>query len=89
MTRRAAILAGAALTSAVGVLMAAAAAFERGSTATDRALIVAVSCVIVRPEKVKTPDGWVMGWAGKKAAGRKLDGITHDGYPASVKGGAA
>lgn len=33
-------------------------------------------------EKSTTPDGWVMGYAGKKAAGRQLDGQTHDGFPA-------
>ena len=33
-------------------------------------------------EKTNTPDGWVMGHAGKKAAGRLLDGRTWDGYPA-------
>ena len=33
-------------------------------------------------EKTTTPDGWVMGHAGKKAAGRLLDGRTWDGYPA-------
>lgn len=38
--------------------------------------------IAVRPEKATTLDGWVMGWAGKKAAGRKLDGSTHDGVPA-------
>jgi protein gp37 len=32
-------------------------------------------------QKAETPDGWVVGWAGKKAAGRLLDGIQHDGYP--------
>jgi protein gp37 len=32
-------------------------------------------------EKVTTPDGWVMGHAGKKAAGRLLDGQQHDGVP--------
>lgn len=32
-------------------------------------------------EKATTADGWVMGWAGKKAAGRLLDGVQHDGYP--------
>lgn len=32
--------------------------------------------------KITSPDGWVMGWAGKKAAGRLLDGRTHDGFPA-------
>lgn len=32
-------------------------------------------------EKVTTGDGWVMGRAGKKAAGRLLDGELHDGYP--------
>lgn len=32
-------------------------------------------------QKTETSDGWVMGWAGKKAAGRLLDGVTHDGYP--------
>jgi len=32
--------------------------------------------------KTTTPDGWVMGWAGKAAAGRLLDGRTHDGFPA-------
>ncbi|MTV64316.1 DUF5131 family protein, partial [Streptococcus pneumoniae] len=25
-------------------------------------------------KKTETPDGWIMGWAGKKAAGRLLDG---------------
>lgn len=28
-----------------------------------------------------TLDGWVMGLAGKKAAGRQLDGVEHNGYP--------
>lgn len=32
-------------------------------------------------QKTTTTDGWVMGWAGKKAAGRLLDGALHDGYP--------
>lgn len=32
-------------------------------------------------QKTTTADGWVMGWAGKKAAGRHLDGLTHDGTP--------
>lgn len=32
-------------------------------------------------QKTTTPDGWVMGWAGKKAAGRLLDGRTHDHFP--------
>lgn len=36
-------------------------------------------------KKTTTADGWVMGLAGKKAAGRLLDGTQHDGYP----GGAA
>lgn len=40
--------------------------------------------VTVRPEKATTPDGWVMGWAGKKAAGRHLDDRTHDGFPANL-----
>jgi protein gp37 len=31
--------------------------------------------------KATTPDGWVMGLAGKKAAGRLLDGAQHDGFP--------
>ena len=33
-------------------------------------------------KKTETPDGWVMGWAGKKHAGRLLDSKLHDGYPA-------
>jgi len=33
-------------------------------------------------EKVTTPDGWVMGHAGKRAAGRLLDTRTWDGVPA-------
>lgn len=33
-------------------------------------------------EKTTTPDGWVMGYAGKKAAGRLLDGRTWNGVPA-------
>lgn len=33
--------------------------------------------------KATTSDGWVMGLAGKKAAGRLLDGRTHDGFPAT------
>lgn len=37
--------------------------------------------VTVRPEKATTPDGWVMGWAGKKASGRLLDGVEHNGFP--------
>lgn len=32
-------------------------------------------------EKTETADGWVMGYAGKKAAGRLLDGAQHNGYP--------
>lgn len=32
-------------------------------------------------EKTETTDGWVMGYAGKKAAGRQLDGRTHDEFP--------
>lgn len=32
-------------------------------------------------KKVTTHDGWVMGWAGKKAAGRLLDGKEHNGFP--------
>jgi len=35
----------------------------------------------VRPNKVNTPDGWVMGWAGKKASGRLLDGVEHSEFP--------
>lgn len=37
--------------------------------------------VPVRGEKFRHPDGTYMGWAGKKAAGRLLDGVTHDGFP--------
>lgn len=37
--------------------------------------------VTVRPNKCETSDGWVMGWAGKKAAGRMLDGVEHNGFP--------
>jgi protein gp37 len=37
-------------------------------------------------KKTTTPDGWVMGWAGKKAAGRTLDGAVHNGFP-EVHGG--
>jgi protein gp37 len=37
-------------------------------------------------EKTTTPDGWVMGHAGKKAAGRLLDGVQHDGYPVTSQG---
>ena len=32
-------------------------------------------------KKTITVDGWVMGWTGKKAAGRRLDGIEHNGIP--------
>jgi len=32
-------------------------------------------------KKAETPDGWVMGLAGKKSAGRLLDGIEHNAYP--------
>jgi len=28
----------------------------------------------------------VMGWAGKKAAGRLLDGMQHDGFPSAALG---
>ena len=35
-------------------------------------------------DKTTTPDGWVMGLAGKKAAGRLLDGIEHNGYPGAA-----
>lgn len=37
--------------------------------------------VVVRPDKLTTEDGWVMGWAGKKAAGRMLDGKNHSAFP--------
>lgn len=37
--------------------------------------------IAMRPDKVTTPDGWVMGWAGKKAAGRRLDGVEHTAFP--------
>jgi hypothetical protein len=40
-------LAAAGVTSAVGLAMAAASAMDRGSTLTDRTLIVAVACVLV------------------------------------------
>lgn len=32
-------------------------------------------------KKITTEDGWVMGWAGKKAAGRLLDGVLHHEFP--------
>ena len=32
-------------------------------------------------KKATTPDGWVVGWAGKKSAGRSLDGAHHDQFP--------
>lgn len=32
-------------------------------------------------DKATTADGWVMARAGKKAAGRRLDGELHDEYP--------
>ena len=35
----------------------------------------------VKGEKFIHRDGTIMGYAGKKAAGRLLDGVTHDGYP--------
>lgn len=38
--------------------------------------------VPVRGEKHRHPDGTYMGWAGKKAAGRLLDGVEHNGLPA-------
>lgn len=38
--------------------------------------------VPVRGPKLTLPDGTIMGRAGKKAAGRMLDGRTYDGYPA-------
>lgn len=37
----------------------------------------------VRRKKATTLDGWVMGWAGKQAAGRHLDGELHDGFPSA------
>lgn len=37
-------------------------------------------------DKTTTADGWVMGLAGKKAAGRSLDHHTHDGYPGANNG---
>lgn len=39
-----------------------------------------VEGVAVR-DKTTTADGWVMGRAGKKAAGRLLDGVQRDGFP--------
>ena len=35
----------------------------------------------VKGEKFIHRDGTIMGYAGKKAAGRLFDGVTHDGYP--------
>jgi hypothetical protein len=46
-SRRTILLAGAGITSGIGVAMAAAAAAERAVTITDRALVIAVACVIV------------------------------------------
>lgn len=40
-----------------------------------------VDSVSVRPCKATIGDGWVMGWAGKKAAGRRLDGREHNNFP--------
>lgn len=40
-----------------------------------------VQGVTVRGEKHIHQDGTIMGRAGKKAAGRLLDGVLHDGYP--------
>lgn len=35
-------------------------------------------------DKTTTRDGWVMGRAGKRAAGRRLDGREHNGFPATT-----
>ena len=37
--------------------------------------------VPVREEKHTHQDGTIMGWAGKEAAGRRLDGVLHDEFP--------
>lgn len=37
--------------------------------------------IAVRPGKVTTADGWVMGWGGKKHTGRLLDGQIHCEFP--------
>ena len=37
--------------------------------------------VPVRSEKFTHSDGTLMGWAGKKAAGRLLEGVQYDGFP--------
>jgi hypothetical protein len=40
--------------------------------------------VPVRGEKFKHDDGTYMGWAGKKAAGRLLDGREHNDFPSTT-----
>lgn len=35
-------------------------------------------------KKATTPDGWIVGWAGKKSAGRSLDGAHHDQFPNAI-----
>lgn len=40
-----------------------------------------VGGIPVRGEKFTHSDGTIMGWAGKKSAGRMLDGVLHDAYP--------
>lgn len=46
-----------------------------------------VEGVPVRGEKFTHRDGTIMGYAGKKAAGRHLDGITHDHFPSQTAPG--
>lgn len=36
---------------------------------------------VVVSKKIVTPDGWSMGWAGKKAAGRRIDGCVWNESP--------
>jgi len=41
----------------------------------------ASSCIRLSPDGTRSPDGWPMQRVGKKAAGRMLDGVTHDEFP--------
>ncbi|MGU3666126.1 phage Gp37/Gp68 family protein [Methylobacterium sp. A49B] len=40
-------------------------------------------CIRLRPDGSRGPNGWPMQLVGKKYAGRLLDGVEHNGFPAS------
>jgi protein gp37 len=43
-----------------------------------------VGSIPVRADKITLGDGTIMGWAGTKRAGRRIDGVLHDEYPKAI-----